>query len=58
VAKSKFYVVWQGHKTGIFTDWETCRQQVQGVTGAKYKSFATRSEAEAAFKSGPTAGKK
>ena len=55
MAKSKFYVVWQGQQTGIFTDWETCRQQVQGVAGAKYKSFATRSEAEAAFKSGPSA---
>jgi len=55
VAKNKFYVVWQGRQTGIFTDWETCRQQVQGVAGAKYKSFATRSEAEAAFKSGPSA---
>jgi len=56
VAKSKFYVVWQGQQTGIFTDWETCRQQVQGVAGAKYKSFATREEAEAAFKSGPSGG--
>lgn len=49
-------MVWQGQQTGIFTDWETCRQQVQGVAGAKYKSFATRSEAEAAFKSGPSTG--
>ena len=56
MAKSKYYVVWQGHQTGIFTDWETCRQQVQGVAGARYKSFPTRSEAESAFKSGPTAG--
>ncbi len=55
MAKSKFYVVWQGHETGIFTDWETCRQKVQGVAGAKYKSFPTRAEAEAAFKSGPSA---
>lgn len=54
MAKSKFYVVWQGHETGIFTDWETCRQKVQGVAGAKYKSFATRAEAEAAFASGPS----
>jgi len=54
VAKSKFYVVWQGHETGIFTDWETCRQKVQGVPGAKYKSFPTRAEAEAAFSNGPT----
>lgn len=55
MAKSKFYVVWQGKQTGIFTDWETCRQQVQGVAGAKYKSFETRNEAEAAFRGGPSA---
>lgn len=55
MAKSKFYVVWQGKQTGIFTDWETCRQQVQGVAGAKYKSYESRAEAEAAFKCGPAA---
>ena len=55
MAKSKFYVVWQGRQTGIFTDWETCRKQVQGVTGARYKSFTSRNEAEAAFKSGSAA---
>ncbi len=58
MAKSKFYVVWQGHQTGIFTDWETCRQQVQGVAGAKYKSFPTLAEAEAAFNGGPTTARK
>lgn len=55
MAKSKFYVVWQGHETGIFTDWETCRQKVQGVAGAKYKSFPTRAEAESAFSGRPAA---
>lgn len=55
MAKSKFYVVWQGKQTGIFTDWETCRQQVQGVAGAKYKSYTSRHEAETAFKAGPAA---
>lgn len=55
MAKSKFYVVWQGHKTGIFTDWPTCSKQVMGAAGAKYKSFPTRAEAEAAFKNGPAA---
>jgi len=58
VAKSKFYVVWQGHQTGIFTDWETCRRQVQGVAGAKYKSYTSRSEAEFAFKNGPSSAAK
>jgi ribonuclease HI len=45
----KFYVVWQGRQTGIFTDWNTCKKQVDAFTGAKYKSFKTREEAEAAF---------
>jgi ribonuclease HI len=48
VAK-KFYVVWQGRETGIFTDWATCKKQVDRFAGARYKSFPTREEAEAAF---------
>ena len=46
---SKFYVVWAGRETGIFTDWPTCKKQVDGFVGARYKSFLTREEAEAAF---------
>lgn len=45
----KYYVVWEGRKTGIFTDWNTCKNQVDKFTGAKYKSFKTLGEAEAAF---------
>jgi ribonuclease HI len=45
----KFYVVWQGRETGIFTDWNTCKKQVDAFAGARYKSFKTRQEAEAAF---------
>ena len=45
----KFYVVWKGRQTGIFTDWNTCKKQVDAFAGAKYKSFKTRQEAEAAF---------
>lgn len=56
MAKSKYYVVWRGHETGIFTDWATCSQKVKGVAGAKYKSFKTRAEAEEAFRSGPATG--
>jgi len=49
VTKMKFYVVWKGRETGIFTDWNTCKSHVDGFAGAKYKSFKTRVEAEAAF---------
>lgn len=45
----KFYVVWQGRETGIFTDWPTCKKQIDRFAGAKYKSFPTLLEAEAAF---------
>lgn len=45
----KFYVVWQGRETGIFTDWNSCKKQVNAFAGAKYKSFKTRAEAETAF---------
>lgn len=54
---SKFYVVWAGRETGIFTDWATCKKNVDGFNGARYKSFLTREEAEAAFGNAkPTAG--
>ncbi|WP_019615053.1 ribonuclease H family protein [Psychromonas ossibalaenae] len=45
----KYYVVWKGRETGIFTDWESCRKQVDKFNGAKYKSFKTSVEAQAAF---------
>lgn len=48
----KFYVVWTGRKTGVFTDWPTAHQHVDKFPGAKFKSFATRSEADQAFRSG------
>ena len=51
----KYYAVKNGRKPGIFTDWETCRAQVEGYSGAKYKSFADKSAAEA-YLNGEAAG--
>jgi ribonuclease HI len=48
----KFYVVWRGVKTGVFSDWPTTLALVDGFAGAQYKSFATLSEAETAFRRG------
>ncbi|MGY5452447.1 ribonuclease H1 domain-containing protein [Agarivorans sp. MS3-6] len=45
----KYYVVWQGRETGIFTDWPTCKRHIDKFAGARYKSFPTLAEAEAAF---------
>ena len=45
----KFYVVWNGRTPGIYTDWSACSKQVDKFPGAKYKSFSSKSEAEAAY---------
>ena len=50
MAKNKFYVVWKGHKTGIFGSWDECRKAVTGYDGAWYQGFATKAEAEYAYK--------
>jgi ribonuclease HI len=50
----KFYVVWAGRQTGVFSDWETTRSLIHGFAGARYKAFPTRAEAEQAFKAGPS----
>lgn len=47
MAKPKFYAVRRGRKTGIFENWDECREHVSGFAGAEYKSFASRTEAEA-----------
>ncbi|OED36331.1 ribonuclease HI [Chromatiales bacterium (ex Bugula neritina AB1)] len=54
MAQQKYYVVWQGRTPGIYRDWPTCKSQVDGFAGARYKSFATQSEAEAAFATTPS----
>ncbi|WP_461200281.1 ribonuclease H1 domain-containing protein [Anoxybacillus sp. TBDG-1] len=48
----KYYVVWEGAKTGIFSSWDECKPYVIGIPGAKYRSFLSKEEAEQAFASG------
>ncbi len=48
--KSKFYVVWKGKKTGVFSSWKECKEQINGFEGAQYKAFVDKSEAEKAIK--------
>ena len=47
--KKKFYVVWQGHKKGVYTSWNACKKQIDGYTGAQYKAFINKDEANEAF---------
>jgi len=50
MAKKKFYVIWRGNKTGVFTSWNTCKKNIDNFKGAQYKSFISRTDAEKAFK--------
>ena len=42
----KFYAVKKGKKPGIYKSWDECKAQVDGYSGAVYKSFKILSEAE------------
>ncbi len=42
-----FYAVQKGKETGVFLTWPECQAAIQGVSGAKYKKFAKKEEAEA-----------
>ena len=49
---SKYYVVWVGRQTGVFTDWSSAQQAVDKFAGARFKAFPTRVEAEQAYRDG------
>lgn len=43
----KYYAVKKGYKVGVFDAWDICKAQVNGFSGAEYKSFKTEEEAYA-----------
>ncbi len=49
MSKKKYYVVWEGHQTGIFSSWDKCKKAVEGYPYAKFKSFESQAMAEKAF---------
>lgn len=42
----KFYGVKKGRVPGVYTSWDACKAQVMGFSGAIYKGFPTKAEAE------------
>jgi len=42
-----FYAVANGHSNGVFTNWTDCKHSVQGFSGAVFKKFDTKIDAEA-----------
>lgn len=48
----KYYVVWVGRETGVFTNWDYTKSLIDKYPKARYKSFKTQTEAESAFSNG------
>lgn len=42
----KYYAVRKGRTSGIFLTWNECKGQIDGFSGAEYKSFPTIEQAE------------
>jgi ribonuclease HI len=53
IKKPKWYVVWVGHSPGVYSTWSVTEKQIHGFPGARYKSYESREEAEAAYAGGP-----
>lgn len=53
MAKNKYYAVKVGKEPGIYKTWDFCKEQVEGYSGAEYKSFKTKAEAEAYLRGEP-----
>ena len=49
---TKFYVVWVGRETGVFTSRADTQKQVHEFPRARFKSFKTREEAATAYAAG------
>ncbi|MRN53636.1 ribonuclease H [Paenibacillus monticola] len=52
MAKQKYYVVWEGKQPGVYSTWADCQAQTDHYTGAKYKSYESKTAAETAYKAG------
>jgi ribonuclease HI len=50
--KQKYYVIWEGNKTGVFDSWAECQLYIKGYPNARYKSFPSRQDAEKALREG------
>ena len=57
MGKKKFYVVWVGKQTGVFTDWAVVQPLVAGYPGAKHKSYPSMEDAKKALASGAPAAR-
>ena len=45
--KTKYYAVRKGYIPGIYQDWPNVQDQIIGYSGAQFKAFTTKKEAQA-----------
>lgn len=45
MSTKKYYTVKSGYNSGIYTDWEETRQEVEGFSGNSYKGFSNQKDA-------------
>jgi len=48
--KKNYYAVRKGFMPGIYTSWEECQKNIKSYSGAEYKGFSTKEEAESFLK--------
>ena len=53
---AKFYAVRKGHSPGIYSTWAACEKAVKGYSGAEFKSFKSKAEAETFMNNGKEHG--
>lgn len=46
MSKKKYYAVVYGKEPGIYESWSECQEQINGYSGALFRSFKTKEEAE------------
>ena len=51
--KTKYYVIWRGHRPGVYESWDEAKKQLNGFKGGMYKSFGSRKLAQDAFIGNP-----
>ena len=52
-SEKKYYVVWKGHRPGVYHSWDACKKSIDGFDGAIYKSFPNLTQANVAYGESP-----
>lgn len=55
---TKYYVVISGRIPGIYKTWKECQEQTHKFSGARFKSFTSKEDAEAYFNQGQPSKKR